>query len=69
MMYFVYYKTHKGILRHKECVSPKEMWAIIRKVLDKGYTVTEVNEYGQGYHTIYTLHFDLQGEPQLRKFR
>lgn len=68
-MYFVYYKTRKNILRNYQCYSPKEMWEAINKVLDKGYTVTEVNALTQGHSAIYTLHFDLQGEPHLRKFR
>lgn len=68
-MFFVYYKTHKGILRSYVCESPKEMWDAIHKVLSKGYTVTEIDDYTPMHSSIYTLGFDLQGEPQLRKFR
>lgn len=68
MYYLVYYKTHKNILRHNEAYSPKEMWEAINKALDKGYTVTEINAYGQGWKKDYTLHFDLQGTPVLREF-
>lgn len=68
MTAFVYYKTRKGILRNYLAESPKEMWEKIRKVLDKGYTVTEVNTYDGSIRNIYTLHFDLQGEPQLKKY-
>lgn len=70
MLFFVYYKTRKNTLRHYLCESSKEMWDAIHKVLDKGYTVTEINAYyGPGHKVDYTLHFDLQGEPQLREFR
>lgn len=68
MTSIVYYKTARTV-RSYVGESPKQMWEAIRKVLDKGYTVTEVNVYDNSVHTIYTLHFDAQGEPQLRKFR
>lgn len=64
----IYYKTHTGMLRHIDATSPKSMWDGINKVLDKGYTVTEVNIFGQGWCKKYTLHFDLYGEPVLREF-
>ena len=69
MLAFVYYKTRKGILRSYKAGSPKEMWDNIHKVLNKGYTVTEVVTMDHGITSIYTLHHDLQGEPTLLKFR
>lgn len=69
MTSFVYYKTHAKILRHYLCESPKEMWASINKVLNKGYTVTEVNIYDNSHGSDNTLCFDAQGEPYLKPFR
>ena len=68
MTTIVYYKTSRTV-RSYVGESPREMWEQIHKVLNKGYTVTEVNIYDNSIHSIYTLHFDLCGNPQLRKFR
>lgn len=68
MTAFVTYKTARTV-RSYVVDSPKSMWEAINKVLNKGYTVTEVVICDSGISSIYTLHFDLQGEPILRKFR
>ena len=68
MLYFVYYHTRKKILRHYICESPKALWETINNILDKGYTVTEIDDYTPGHgRAIYSLGFDLQGEPKLIK--
>lgn len=68
MTAFVTYKTPKTV-RAYTADSPKSMWEAIHKVLSKGYIVTEVQVYDGGINSLYTLHFDLQGEPFLKKFR
>ena len=67
MVALVYYKTSCRV-RSYITESPKEMWDAINKVLNKGYTVTEVNIFHERSRKDYTLHFDLQGEPTLKEF-